>query len=267
MREEILTDELWTRLQPLIPQQPRRFRYPGRRRADDRAALEGILFVTRTGSGWNRLPTALFGASGATCWRRLTEWHEAGVWQRLHEKLLAELRAAGKLDLSAALVDATHLRALKRGAHTAPSPVDRARPGSKHHLITDATGIPLAVLLTGGNRHDVTQLLPLIEAIPPIRGMLGRPLRRPRRIYADRGYDHDKYRRLVRARGITPLIARRGTGHGSGLGTHRWPVERTFAWIKNYRRLRVRTERRADVHQALLSLACSMICLRHLILN
>nr|WP_269821831.1 IS5 family transposase [Nocardia asteroides] len=164
----------------------------------------------------------------------------------------------GRLDASA--------RA-QRGAHTGPSPVDRARPGSKHHLITDATGIPLAVLLTGGNRHDLTQLLPLIEAIPPIRGKIGRPLRRPGRIYADRGYDHDKYRRLVRARGITPLIARRGTGHGSGLGVHRWPVERTFAWIKNYRWLRVRTERRADVHQALLSLACSMICLRQLILN
>jgi transposase len=67
----------------------------------------------------------------------------------------------------------------------------------------------------------------------------------PRRLYADRGHDHDKYRRLVRARGITPLIARRGVEHGSGLGTIRWPVERTFAWLKNFRRLRIRTERRA----------------------
>jgi transposase len=115
VREEVLTDELWARLELLIPVRPRRFRHPGRRRADDRAALEGILYVVRTGIGWNRLPTALFGASGATCWRRLTEWHEAGVWQRLHERLLAELRAAGLLDLSAALVDSTHLRALKGG--------------------------------------------------------------------------------------------------------------------------------------------------------
>jgi transposase len=97
--------------------------------------------------------------------------------------------------------------------------------------------------------------------------VVGKPLQRPRRLYADRGYDHDKYRRLVRARSITPLIARRGTDHGSGLGTIRWPVERTFAWLKHSRRLRTRTERRADVHQAILSLACSIICLRKLILN
>ena len=97
--------------------------------------------------------------------------------------------------------------------------------------------------------------------------MAGKPRRRPRRIYADRGYGHDKYRRLVRDRGITPVIARRGVEHGSGLGTVRWPVERTFAWLKGFRRLRVRTERRADAHQAMLSLACSIICLRKLILN
>jgi len=115
MREQVLTDELRARLEPLIPAHPRRFRYPGRRRADDRAALEGILYVVRTGIGWNRLPTTLFGASGATCWRRLAEWQEAGVWQQLHETLLAELRAAGLLDLSAMLVDSTHLRALKGG--------------------------------------------------------------------------------------------------------------------------------------------------------
>lgn len=97
--------------------------------------------------------------------------------------------------------------------------------------------------------------------------MVGKPRRRPRRVYADRGYDHDKYRRLVRARGITPVIARRGVEHGSGLGKVRWPVERTFAWLKGFRRLRVRTEQRADVHQAMLTLACSIICLRKLILN
>jgi len=90
----------------------------------------------------------------------------------------------------------------------------------------------------------------------------GRPRRRPGKVYADRGYDHDTYRRLLRARGITPVIARRGTAHGSGLGRRRWVVERTFAWLHAFRRLRTRSERRADVHQAMLSLACSVICLR-----
>jgi transposase len=105
MRDEVVTDELWERLEPLLPVRPRRFRNPGRKPADDRAALEGILYVIRTGIGWHSLPTALFGASGTTCWRRLTEWHEAGIWQQLHERLIAELRAAGLLDLAASLLD------------------------------------------------------------------------------------------------------------------------------------------------------------------
>ena len=131
-------------------------------------------------------------------------------------------------------------------------------------MITDATGIPLAVILTGGHRNDVTQLLPLLNAIPPIRGLRGRPRRRPGKVYADRGYDHDKYRQLLRERGITPVIARRGTGHGSGLGRLRWVVERTFAWLHAVRRLPTRYERRADTHHAMLSLACSISCLRNL---
>lgn len=158
------------------------------------------------------------GCSGVTAWRRLRDWTEAGVWPRLHAVLLAELRRAGLLELDDCAVDGSHVRALKGGDHIGPSPVDRARPGSKYHLIVDRHGTPLAVTLTGGNRHDVTQLLPLLDAVPSIRGLRGRPRRRPRRLYADRGYDFDKYRRLLWKRGIKSLIARRGVAHGSGLG-------------------------------------------------
>jgi transposase len=83
-------------------------------------------------------------------------------------------------------------------------------------------------------------------------------------VLADRAYDHDKYRRLVRQRGIKPVIARRQTEHGSGLGRHRWVVERTFAWLHNLKRLLVRYERRPDIHHALLALGCSLVCLRRL---
>ncbi|WP_407699919.1 IS5 family transposase [Streptomyces liliiviolaceus] len=150
------------------------------------------------------------------------------------------------------------------GAHTGPSPVDRARPGSKHHLIVDRHGTPLIVSLTSGNRHDVTQLMPLLDAIPRIRGVRGRPRHRPGRLFADRGYDYDKYRRLLRARGITPKIARKGSDHGSGLGKTRWVVERTFAWLHQFKRLRIRYEIRADLHLGLLQLDCSILCLRRL---
>ena len=111
---------------------------------------------------------------------------------------------------------------------TGPSPVDRSRAGSKHHLITDRHGTPLAVLLNDSNRNDVTQLLRLLNAVPPVRGRIGRPRRRPDSVVAARGYDHDIYREQVRDRGIVPAIARRGARHGTGLGTYRWVVERTL---------------------------------------
>jgi transposase len=109
---------------------------------------------------------------------------------------------------------------VKRGLHTGPSPVDRGRPGSKHHLITDGHGTALAIILTGGNRNDVTQLLPLIDAIPAIRGRRGHPRRKPDSLFAGRGYDHDIDRDQVRARRIVSVIAQRGTRHGTGLGTY-----------------------------------------------
>jgi transposase len=114
--------------------------------------------------------------------------------------------------------------------------------------------------VTGGNVHDVTQLLTLVDAIGPVRGKRGRPRRRPAVLLADRGYDFDRYRRALRSRGIRPVIARRGAPHGSGLGRHRWVVERTFAWLHQFKRLRIRWEHRADIHEAFLKLACCPIC-------
>ncbi|MFI7020362.1 IS5 family transposase [Streptomyces sp. NPDC050164] len=257
-------DGLWERIEPLLPVIERRFRYPGRRRLDDRRVLCGILFVLYTGIPWRYLPQELGFGSGMTCWRRLREWNEAGVWQRLHEMLLAELRAAGVLDLSRASVDSSHLRAMKGGAATGPSPVDRGNTGSKHHVIVEAHGIPLAATLTGGNRNDVTQLIPLIRAVPPIRGKRGQPLRRPKHLYADRGYDHESYREQVRRFEITPHIARRGIEHGSGLGVHRWVVEGAIALLHWFRRLRIRWEIRDDVHQVFITLGCAVICWRRL---
>jgi transposase len=178
--------------------------------------------------------------------------------------LLRRLNALGRLDRSTAVVDGSHIRALRGGSLTGRSPVDRARADSKHHLIVDRHGVPLAATLTGGHRNDVTQLLPLIDGIGAIAGKRGRPRRRPDRVFGDRGYDHDRYRRELWRRRVKPRIARRGTEHGSGLGRVRWVVERTFAWLHNFRRLRIRCERDAALHYALLSLACSLICWRHI---
>ena len=150
------------------------------------------------------------------------------------------------------------------GKKTGPNPTDRGKPGSKHHVLTEANGTPLSAILTGANRHDVTQLLPLVDGVPPVRGPRGRPRRRPQRLYADRAYDSRQHRQELRARHIAPALARRGAAHGSGLGVYRWVVERTLGWLHQFRRLRVRYERRADIHEAFLSLGCSIICFRQL---
>src|SRR5512142_3024583 len=151
-----------------------------------------------------------------------------------------------------------------KGGQDGSEPSQPGSLGWKHHLIVDRNGVPLAMIVTGGNRHDVTGLIPLVEAIPPIRGRRGRPRRRPRYLLADRAYDHHAYRRQLAGHGVTALIARRGTAPGSGLGRQRWPVERTLSWLHQFRRLRTRWEHRADLHHTLLSLTCPIICLRRL---
>jgi transposase len=105
-------------------------------------------------------------------------------------------------------------------------------------------------------------LIPLVDGIPPVRGKRGRPRRRPKKVIGDRAYQSKERRRQLRARGIRTQIARQRTQHGSGLGKERWVVERTISWIHQYRRLRVRYERRADIHEAFLHIAGSLVCFK-----
>ena len=127
---ELVSDELWTTVEPLIPQKPRRFRYPGRKRIADRKALTGIVFVLKTGIQWEDLPREMGCGSGMTCWRRLREWQAAGVWQRLHERLLARLNAADQIDWSRAVADSASLRALQGGKKGAQIPRIGAKPAA-----------------------------------------------------------------------------------------------------------------------------------------
>jgi transposase len=133
--------------------------------------------------------------------------------------------------------------------------------------VVDRNGIPLAVRLSAANAHDTTQLLSLIDAIPSIigpRGKPGRPRKRPTKLHADKAYDSSSLRRALRARGITPRIARRGIDSSERLGRYRWVVERSLSWLLGCRRLGVRYERRADLLQGLLHLACALTCVRFL---
>ncbi len=110
----------------------------------------------------------------------------------------------------------------------------------------------------------MTQLLPLVQTIPPIGGKRGAPRRKPKLVQADRAYDSDPHRAALLALGIQSQIARRRTKHGSGLGKTRWVVERTIAWLHWFRRLRIRYERLPSIHEAFLKIGCSLICWRFL---
>jgi transposase len=124
--------------------------------------------------------------------------------------------------------------------------VDRGKKGSKIHLITERTGLPLSVVISGANMHDSLALEPLVLGIPPIRSRRGPRRRRPARLHGDKGYDYDHLRRWLRGRGIRHRIARRGIESSTRLGRHRWTIERTMSWLAGCRRLHRRYERKAE---------------------
>ncbi len=150
----------------------------------------------------------------------------------------------------------------KRGLHTGPNPTDRGKPGCKHHIAVDRQGIPLAATLSAANVHDSQMMEQTIDAIHPVAGRPGRPRHRPAKAHLDKGYDSRRCRAALRQRGIISRIARRGVESKERLGQHRWVVERTFAWLHAFRRLRIRYEQNHDHHLAMLKLACALICWR-----
>ncbi|RYZ42962.1 MAG: IS5 family transposase [Myxococcaceae bacterium] len=264
MKRELVPEALWQRMEPLLPKR-RRHRKGGRPFADDRAALRGILFVLKTGIAWEDLPAEVFGVSGITCWRRLNQWAKAGVFRKLQQKLLNELGMRGRIDWSRASFDSGSVRAPKGGPETGKNPTDRGKKGSKHHLVVDRKGLPLAVLLSAANVHDMKRALPLVDAIPPVHtGRRGRPRRRPKKVHGDKGYDYAVIRRGLCERRIKPRIARKGVESSQKLGRHRWVVERSLSWLHHLKRLRIREERRADLHLALLQLGCCVVLQRRL---
>jgi transposase len=126
--------------------------------------------------------------------------------------------------------------------------------------VVDRQGIPLAIRLTAANVNEGTLLETMVEAIEPIKRPLGRPRCRPAKLHADKAYDLNRCRAYLRRRGIGCRIARKGIESSERLGRYRWVVERTLAWLSQFRRLAVRYERRQAIHEAFLHLGCAMIC-------
>jgi Transposase DDE domain len=141
---------------------------------------------------------------------------------------------------------------------TGPNPTDRGKKGSKHHLMVDRTGVPLACRVSAANRPDICLLLATVVACPIAR--YGTKGRMPVELLGDRGYDSQAREDLLRWMGVEPVFARRGEPHGSGLGKDRYVVERTIAAVHQNRRRKVRYERRSDLHHAFLTLAGIKVC-------
>lgn len=152
----------------------------------------------------------------------------------------------------------------ERGDLTGPNPVDRGKNGSKIHLITERTGLPISIGISAANTHDSLGLEPLVRGIPPIRSRRGPRRRRPAKLHADKGYDYDHLRRWLRTRSITPRIARRGVESSARLGRHRWTVERTVSWLGGSRRIHRHYERKAEHFLAFAGIAAALICYRRL---
>src|ERR1700737_4634079 len=178
MAKELLPDALRAQIAPLLPPEPPKPK-GGRPRVSDRAALTGILFVLKTGIPWEYLPAEMGCGSGMTCWRRLRDWYQAGVWRRLrdwyqagvwrrlHQVLLEELAQADRIDWDRAALDSAAVPAPGGGPETGKNPTDRGKQGTKRHLVVDAHGIPLAVLVSAANVHDSKMMLATVDAISP----------------------------------------------------------------------------------------------------
>jgi transposase len=257
MTEPLVSDALWALIAPLLPERPPRPK-GGRPPLDDRKALEGVVFVLRTG-----IP-------GRAC---------PGDGLRLRHDLLAPAaRLAGGRGLRAAPPRAARparpgerdrLRPLlarqrlvpgeKGGELTGPNPTDRGKPAPSATSWSTRRH-PARAPAQRRERPRQPPLEPLLDAVPPVRQCAGRPAKRPGKLHADKGYDYDRCRKAARRRGITPRIARRGVENSERLGRHRWVVERTLAWFARFRRLAVRHERRLDVLLAFHLLAAGLIC-------
>ena len=124
MAKELVSDELWKTIEPLLPDEPPKPK-GGRPRVDNRSALAGIIFVLKSGIPWEMLPKEMGRGSGVTCWRRLREWQDAGVWERLHKVLLNRLGEADRIDWERASLDSASIPA-KRGARK-PARIRRIR--------------------------------------------------------------------------------------------------------------------------------------------
>lgn len=251
-----LPDELWLLVGPLLEVSPMH-RRGGRPRIPARRILAGIVYRLRTGCQWKALPREF--AAGSTCHDRFREWCAAGVFQRVFGALLRFYDQRRGVKWAWASLDSAMVKAPKGGTLTGRNPTDRGKLGVKRHVMTDQRGVPISATITGANVHDKWMVGTVLDGVV-MRGSRGP--RRPANLCLDKGYDYADAERAIRDRGVVPHIRRRGEPAMVGCvrgKPRRWVVERTNAWHNRFRGLLIRWERRGELYQGLLDLACGLI--------
>jgi transposase len=244
---------------------------PTRRpRADDRGTIEGILYILITGSRWQDLPRD-YGAP-TTVWRRLKRWGERGIWERIWRAALAQLDQRAQLDWSMAFLDGSFARGRIGGDKVG---LTKKGKGTKWMLVDDGHGLPLGYHLDSASCAEISLDEQTLDTIR-VRHGRRRPKQRPKKVVADRGYDSTAFRQVLRRRGIEMCIppkrrparwkAKRGRPVVARKADYRrrYTVERSFAWLGNYRRLLIRWERLFSVYRSFFSVAALMVCLKRL---
>jgi len=213
----------------------------------------------------NRYPVGRYSAGnglrlGDECLETPPEMAKTWYWGKAPQDISQQTWQGGAYRPEKVLDRCSQCARSQRGPQTGPNPTDRAKTGTKRHLVTDAQGIPVAVRLSSANTHDVKEeALATVEAIPAIQGPKGRPRKRPVSLRGDKGYDSADFSEKLRKRNIQPKIDRRRRSNHH-LGNDRWLIEGPFSWLNRFRRLRIHYERRSDIHEAFLHLGCALIC-------
>lgn len=254
-----MPEDLWDAISPLLPPY-RPSPLGGRPRENDRAAMDGIFYLLRTGCQWKALPRE-FGAS-STVYDRFRQWEQAGVFRALWRKGVSLCDKKGSIDWEWQSVDGCMTKAPLGGEKTGPNPTDRAKSGTKRSILTDGDGLPLAIAIDGANRHDKKMLADTLSGV-----IVPRPrpsTNAPQHMCLDKGYDYPDIRALVKKLKYLDHIKARGEEteakkHIPGYRARRWVVERTHSWMNRFRRLLIRWEKLADRYLALLHLACGYI--------
>lgn len=258
-KEYLLPDVIWEKIKFLLPKITNK-KKPGRPRMDDRAALIAIFYLLCTGMQWKALPRCL-GAS-STVHDRFKFWSEQGFFYKLWQYGLLEYDAIKGIDWQWQSMDGCHVMAPLAGENTGPSFKHWGKSGTNRSLLTDGSGIPIALHIAAANRLDYQLTEQTLNAFVLPRP---NPDTSEQHICLDKGYDYPEIDTLLDAYQYVTHIRRKGIDYSLLVPKYRarrWVVERSHSWLNNYRRLLIRWETKSSHYSSLLYFACALICFR-----